>query len=301
MNDLQKATSAAIVNIFESGRARGDYGAIAVLKGDSGHLSYGRSQVTLGSGSLCNLLKQYCQSPNAKFASKLTPFLPRFEQKDISLDTDLELRALLQQAGREDSVMRETQDQFFNANYLGPACRHAEEVGITSALGQTVVYDSHVQGGWPRLKTRVGPMTARGEKDWVRTYVATRKTWLQSLPPPLPNTVYRMDSFSALMDQDKWDLPLPFAVHGVQITEASLAGDVPSAGATAKRALQIATPYLRGDDVKALQQALAKNGLPNSADGIYGPFTDALVKNWQGSKSIQEDGVGPKTLQSLGL
>ena len=46
MNDLQKATSAAIVNIFETGRVRGDYGAIAVLKGDSGHLSYGRSKRT---------------------------------------------------------------------------------------------------------------------------------------------------------------------------------------------------------------------------------------------------------------
>lgn len=301
MNNLQKATTAAIVNVFESGRVRGDYGAIAVLKGDSGHLSYGRSQVTLGSGSLCDLLKRYCQSPNAAFAAKLTPCLPRFEQKDFSLDTDKDVRALLQQAGREDPVMRETQDQFFNENYLGPACRHAEEVGVTSALGQTVVYDSHIQGGWARIKARVGPLTARGENDWVKTYVVARKTWLQSLAPPLPSTVYRMDAFSTLIDGNKWDLPLPIAVHGVEISEASLAGDIPPAGATAKRTLRLTTPYLRGDDVKALQQALVKNGQANSADGIYGPFTDTLVKNWQGTKSIQEDGAGPLTLKSLGL
>lgn len=301
MNNLQKATSAAIVNIFESGRVRGDYGAITVLKGDSGHLSYGRSQVTLGSGSLFLLLQMYCGSPLAKFAAQLTPCLSRFKDKEFSLDTDKDVRALLQRAGREDPVMRETQDQFFNENYLGPACRHAEEVGITSALGQTVVYDSHIQGGWGKMKTRVGPVTARGENDWVKTYVATRKAWLQSLPPPLPTTVYRMDAFSKLIDGDKWDLPLPIAVHGVEISEASLAGDIPVAGATTKRTLRLATPYLRGDDVKALQQALAKNGLANSADSIYGPFTDALVKNWQGTKSIQEDGAGPRTLQSLGL
>ena len=300
MNDLQKATSAAIVNLFETGRVRGDYGAIAVLKGDSGHLSYGRSQTTLGSGNLSVLLKKYCQSPNSHFAAQLAPSLPRFEQKDFSLDTDKDVRALLQQAGREDPVMRETQDQFFNENYLGPACRDAEAIGITSALGQTVVYDSHIQGGWAKMKARAGPVTARGERDWVNTYIATRKSWLQTLAPPLPGTVYRMDSFSTLISQDKRDLPLPLAVRGNEITESALAGDVPN-GMSAKRTLRIPTPYLRREDVKALQQALARNGLANSADGIYGPFTDLLVKNWQKSKSIQEDGVGPKTLQSFGL
>lgn len=300
MNELQKATSAAIVNIFETGRVRGNYSATAVLKGDSGHLSYGRSQVTLGSGNLFLLLKNYCQSPNGKFAAQLTPFLPRFEHKDFSLDTDKDVRALLEQAGKEDVVMRETQDQFFNEHYFAPACRDAEAVGITSALGQTVIYDSHIQGGWPKMKARAGPITAGGEKDWVTRYIATRKAWLQKLAPPLPSTVYRMDSFSTLIDQDKWGLSLPLVVHSVEITEVALAGDVIN-GTTSKRILQITTPYLRGDDVKNLQKALSKNGFNNSADGIYGPFTDVLVKDWQKSKSIVEAGAGPKTFQSLGL
>ena len=33
MTDLQKTTIRAMVNIFESGRIHGDYGAIAVMKG----------------------------------------------------------------------------------------------------------------------------------------------------------------------------------------------------------------------------------------------------------------------------
>jgi chitosanase len=301
MNDLQKATCAAIVNIFETGRVRGDYGAIAVLKGDSGHLSYGRSQTTLGSGSLCKLLTQYCQLPNAQFAADLKPFLPRFDRKDFSLDTDTTVCQLLQRAGREDPAMWATQDQFFGENYLDPACRAAESVGITSALGQTVVYDSRVQGGWAKLQARVGPLTARGEQDWVKTYVSVRKAWLQSLARPLPSTVYRVDAFTILMEQGKWDLPLPLAVHGVEITEAALAGDLVVPGTTAKRTLRITTPYLRGSDVTALQRALARNGLLNSADGIYGSFTDTLVRNWQSSKAIQEDGAGPKTMQSLGV
>jgi chitosanase len=300
MNDIQKKTAGGIVNVFETGRVRGDYGALAVLRGDSGHLSYARSQVTLGSGTLFNLLDQYCQLPNAQFGPQLKPFLSQFQQKDFSLDSNETVKKLLKDAGGQDPLMRATQDQFFNEHYLAPACNAAETMGIMSALGQTVVYDSHIQGGWSKLQNRVGRMTARGEQDWIKNYIAVRKAWLQSLASPLPSTVYRMDSFTALIGQNKWDLALPLTVHGVTITEDALAGDLADIPA-AKRTLRLATPYLRGADVTALQQALANNGLANSSDGIYGPFTDSLVRKWQQSRNIQEDGAGPNTRQSLAL
>ena len=41
---LQKKTAQAIVNIFETGRVLGDYGAVAVIAGDTGRLSYGRTR-----------------------------------------------------------------------------------------------------------------------------------------------------------------------------------------------------------------------------------------------------------------
>lgn len=299
MNDLQKATVSAIVNIFESGRIRGDYGAIAVLKGDSGHLSYGRSQTTLGSGGLHRLLDDYCRQANAQYAPQLTPLLPQFQRKDVSLDTDASVKALLKQAS-QDPVMRATQDQFFNANYLAPACRAAEEFKVTLPLGQAVVYDSHIQGGWGKLSARVGPVDRRGEQEWIKNYITLRKTWLLSLNPPLPGTVYRMDSFNALAQQEKWELGLPLTVHGVVITEAALTGDSPPVGVP-KRTLVLTSPYLRGTDVGALQQALTQKGLNISTDDVYGPFTDTRVKQWQKQQGIQEDGVGPKTRASLGM
>jgi chitosanase len=301
MNDLQKATAEAIVNVFETGRVRGRYGAVAVLKGDSGHLTYGRSQTTLGSGGLFELVQQYCGEPNAKFAVALTPFLNQLQQRDVSLDNDQKLRAILAQAG-DDPVMRITQDQFFTAHFLAPACRDAESVGIMSALGQTVVYDSHVQGGWGKLQARLGPVNQRGEKDWVKSFVDLRRTWLLSLQPPLPSTVYRMQSFADLIVQDRWDLALPLTVHNITITEAALQGD-DKAITGAKRTLQLEKPYLRGQDVVDLQKQLAAKGFANSADGVYGPFTDALVKQWQSTQGIsgEDSVVGPKTLSSLGL
>src|ERR1017187_7109278 len=121
MDDLQKSIAQAIVNVFETGRILGDYSAVTVLKGDAGHLTYGRSQTTLGSGNLYKLLLSYCQKSNSNVAGQLQTSLPRFLQKDFSLDTDIAVKNLLKQAGAED-VMRAAQDQFFNENFLRPRC-----------------------------------------------------------------------------------------------------------------------------------------------------------------------------------
>jgi chitosanase len=293
----------AIVNVFETGRVRGDYGAIAVLKGDTGHLSYGRSQVTLGSGSLFQLLDLYCGQTGTKFANDLQPHLARFRQKDVTLDNDSTVKDLLRRAGREDPVMRATQDQFFREHYLGPACRAAENIGISLPLGQALVYDSHIQGGWGKLSARIGPVGSGKQEDWIGKYIDMRREWLLQLKPPVPATVYRMDSFKGLIADKKWNLDLPFTVHGVMVTEEALAGGEAPVGGAPARTLTLRSPYLRGDDVKALQAALAAKGLPNSQDGVYGPVTDVLVKQWQKKQSpaITETGVGPETRKSLGL
>jgi chitosanase len=299
MSELQQETARAIVNVFETGRVRGDYSGIAVIKADTGHLSYGRSQASLGSGALFELLDSYCRQPNAQFAGQLTPYLPRFQQKDVTLDTDGIVRQLLVDAAT-DLVMRETQDQFFNRRYFAPASSAAEALGINEPLGQTVIYDSHVQGGWTVLKARIAAPMEGKTRDWVKRYIDLRTSWLKSLPPPLPGTVYRMASFTALMDAQNWDLQLPLTVHGVEISEQALVGDTAPIG-TLPRTLTLTTPYLRGADVPAVQKALSARDLPASLDGIYGPFTAQLVAQWQKSQGIVEGGVGERTRSSLGL
>ena len=298
MNELQQNTARAIVNVFETGRIPGNYAAVGVLKGDSGHLSYGRSQAALGSGVLFQLLDGYCQKQSAKYAAQLQPYLPRFRNKDFTLDADAALKALLKLAATDDPVMRLTQDQFFDSRYLAPACSDAAALGLVEPLGAAVIYDSRIQGGWPLLKQRIGPVTSRGSKDWVQRYIALRKAWLNSLAPPLPSTVYRMDSFDSLVTLEKWNLDLPVTVHGIAITAEALAGDVPDQGLS--RTLRLATPYLRGGDVMALQTALAHNSQPITPDGIYGAFTSTLVAQWQRAHAIAEDGAGTLTRRSLG-
>lgn len=301
MNELQQKTIRAIVNVFETGRIRGNYSAIAVLKGDQGHLSYGRSQATLGSGSLFQLIDLYCQQAGAKFAVQLRPFLPDLQKRDVRFDTDATFKLLLRDAGSQDDVMRATQDRFFSNNYFVPACTHAEALGIEDPLGIAVVYDSHIQGGWEKVKKRVGDVINGNARAWVTRFVRERTLWLSSLKDPLPATVYRMQSFDALIAANNWELSLPLEAHGVEITEAALLDEgAPPAGQS--RLLTLITPYLRGDDVLTLQRALAAKGLPiGTPDGVYGPFTHQIVLAWQRSQSISESGVGAATRQSLGI
>jgi chitosanase len=303
--ELQKRVAQAIVNIFETGKAQGEYGQVTLLAGDSGHLTYGRAQTTLGSGNLFLLIKDYCEAEGAQFAEELHPFLERLLRRDTSLDRDTSFRSLLRQAG-DDPVMHNTQDRFFDRVYWNPAV-NACGTDITTALGTAVVYDSHIHGSWVRMRDRTnanhGTVQRLGEKSWVGEYVETRRAWLANHPNTLlRKTIYRMDTFRNLIAQGKWDLSLPLHVRGVRIDEEAL-GFTPvrvSAQDIEERLLMLRTPLMQGEDVRRLQDALAAQKIKVSVDGIFGPGTDKAVRQYQRTKKLKEDGiVGPAVRAAL--
>jgi chitosanase len=325
MNDLQSKTAKAIVNVFETGRVRGNYGSVTLLPGDSGHLTYGRSQTTLSTGNLFLLIHGYCNAPAAAFARELEPFLPRLLQPDLTLDVDAPFRDLLRLAG-DDPVMQQEQDRFFDAHYFDPACRLAAARGLQTALGQAVVYDSVVHGSFKMVAARVGKPIGKGdgaltEQQWTTAYVDERRTWLASRGGMLAKTVYRMDAFKGLIAGNDWELPLPLDVHGVTITQTALEAAGPPAVVRASardaaeapaRVLTLTSPYMRGPDVVLVQQALDANGFTNGTkgpngmkvyDGVFGPFTVVLLQKFQRAKGfVPADGiVGPLTREALGL
>lgn len=70
----------------------------------------------------------------------------------------------------------------------------------------------------------------------------------------------------------------------------------------APRILKLSDPRMQGNDVQEVQQALVKAGMQLSSDGVFGPATDAAVKQFQQKKGLTADGVvGPKTRQALGM
>ena len=309
LTDLQKRTAQAVVNIFETGTPQGLYGSVTLIPGDTGHLTYGRSQTTLASGNLYLLVKAYCAAPGAQFAPLLNPDLPRLAARDTSLDTDMAFRGVLHAAG-DDPVMCAVQDQFFDRVYWNPSVQDATNAAVNSALGTNVVYDSHVQGAWAIIRditnTNHGSAAQIGEQAWISAYVSERRNWLANHPnPALHPTVYRMDAFLQLIGNGTWDLPLPLTVRGILITEDVLSGSVPlrpSAHAATEGTLQLETPPMQGDDVTALQQALVNVGFPVTVDGNFGTSTDAAVRQFQQQKGLTVDGiVGPATRSALGL
>jgi chitosanase len=297
MTDLQKRVAQAIVNVFETGAPCGDYASVTVIRGDAGHLSYGRSQASLASGNLYNLIRRYCETEGARFASALSPYFGRLRSCDVRLDADREFRGLLRDAA-SDPAMRTTQDEFFDSVFYLPAVKAAGEIGISTALGHTVVYDSFIQGGWTTvrrsvLRSRGNICAACPEEEWVAVYLDARRTWLASLPGAAARTLYRIDAMKGLMQAGKWELPLPLSVCGVLIDEASLAG-------YSRRSLRLESPYREGEDVAALQMALTRSGYPAGQDGVFGPRTETALKQFQAARGLQPDGIaGPITLAAL--
>lgn len=69
-----------------------------------------------------------------------------------------------------------------------------------------------------------------------------------------------------------------------------------------QRVLYLSEPYMRGDDVRQVQGALAQRGYNLVSDGIFGPGTAAAVKRFQQDSQLIADGiVGPATYRRLGL
>lgn len=300
----QASAAKAIVNLFETGQVLGDYGAVTVLPGDTGHLTYGRSQTTLGSGNLAVLIDRYCTQPGARFGARLRDWRASLKARDKALDRDQQLHNLLR-ACADDPVMRDVQDRFFDDAYWQPAVRAAARLGIRLPLGVAIVYDSWVHGSWGAMRDRTdrgGTVQQSGEKEWLERYVDTRRDWLATHPNLLlRKTVYRMDAFRGLMDQGYWGLELPLVVRGREISLSTLSGvppgcyDGPQPGT---RPLAVQSPLNRGLDVRLLQLglSLADHQCDIRADGIFGSGTARWVKRYQQVSGLPPTGVADPAL-----
>jgi chitosanase len=298
LTPTQKKTAEAIVNIFETSQVRGNYGNVTLIAGDTGHLTFGRSQTTLGSGNLHTVMAQYCGTAGARFAPDLAPYLGRLQTMSVALDTDVHLHNVLR-ATADDPVMRDTQDAFFDVHYWQPAERAAQRAGIVSPLGVAVVYDSTVHGSWARMRDRtiaaIGSVAAVGEAAWIARYVGERRAWLAgSSRDDLRRTIYRMDAFRRLIDLDGWSLTLPLVVRDLEISLASLAAtprgcyDGPEPGS---RRLTVQSPMLRGLDVRLMQLGLSRRGVDIRTDAIFGHGAAGAVRAFQAANGLPATGT----------
>ncbi len=120
LSKTQAKTAQAIVNVFETGRVQGDYGQVTVLKGDTGHLTYGRAQRRLAAATWRSSSAATAR-PRASSPTRCCRSCRRSIGGDVSLDQNTAVRDLLRQAG-SDPIMQQVQDAFFDRVYWTPPC-----------------------------------------------------------------------------------------------------------------------------------------------------------------------------------
>jgi len=215
--DLEKA--AAIIHIFETGKPFGDYAACVVLDDGAG-ISYGISQFTHRSGSLCAVVERYIRLGGIVGSAVMLECLPTLRSTTVAAIDKLSSNASLRKALKAAAVTREmkqAQRDVMTAMYLKPAVAVCAKFGFTEPLSLAVVYDSIVHGSFNRVARTVSEQTS-DEREWITAYVRRRDAWLASIPR-LNKTRYRTKFFLSQIAISNWQMKLPMNVHGVRLTD----------------------------------------------------------------------------------
>ena len=224
LTKTQRRLIEQVVNVFETGRPEGDYGAIAIFNDgphDIRQITYGRSQTTEYS-RLRDLIAMYVQAPG-RFSADLQPYADKVGT--VPLVEDAWFKQLLRRAGREDPDMRRIQDEFFKTAYSDPAMAWADAHGLVEALSGLVVYDSFIHSGgilWVirGMFPESPPSHGGDEHTWIREYVGARHRWLsRHHKEAVRATTYRTACLKREIARNNWALSMvPIIAHGVAVS-----------------------------------------------------------------------------------
>jgi hypothetical protein len=223
LTPAQQELARRVLNVFETGKPDGDYGAIAIFADgphDIRQITYGRSQTT-EFGNLRDLVQRYVAA-GGLLSAALAPYAERVGS--VPLTDDAGFKDLLRKAGRQDPVMRAVQDAFFDDRYFVPAMKWADENGFREPLSGLVIYDSFIHSGgilWLIRETfpESPPGLGGDDRAWTTAYVDARHRWLGSHHrPAVRKTTYRTACFQREIARGNWDLHLvPVDVNGVPV------------------------------------------------------------------------------------
>jgi len=228
----QKHVIDCVLAIFETGKipTAASYSTCTVLRDGAG-ISYGKHQCTDKAGSLDLVCKKYIElkGAHAEELSKYLSYLATNESTKVNPGGPYpawlnSLINLLKTCGA-DPVMQQAQDFVFDQNYFNPALNHAKDIGLTTALGVLVIYDTCIHSGPGRVGTHraafpeKSPKNGGDERAWIKAYINARRVWLAGNSNPLvQKCVYRQDAMLELIKADNWDLRTPVVVRGLKIS-----------------------------------------------------------------------------------
>lgn len=218
-----------LTSLFESGSLEPRY-EYSAYRQDGRGLTLGRGGFTSASGDMLEVVRRYAaRSPG----NSLDKYLKRLEALAASRSvevTGLEGLPSEWQTACGDPAFRTIQDAVLADFYYKPAMRHGDEVGLRTALGRAIVYDTIVQhgnghdpDGLPTLlasasqEVKGDPTKGIDEKAWVRAFLQERRANMAHARNPMIRDVWsrsvgRIDVLIALEKSGNWDLKGPIKV-----------------------------------------------------------------------------------------
>lgn len=276
--DIEKAM--AIVCIFETGKPRGNYAAVAVLNDGAG-VSYGIKQFTHRSGSLLQVAENYLATRAAAGRQTIESRLPILRRPTkLAIDSlagDERFKQALK-AAATTSEMRAAQDAVARDRYVKKAEQECRAFGLTLPLSLAVVYDSIVHGSWRSLAEHLGPVG--DEKAWIKQFVENRHEWLKSIPR-LRTTSYRTTFFLKEIARGNWQLKLPMYVHGYLLK----ASDFPEA-AMPQPPVETPPDTLPGPDPKSRDAEVAAPTIVETVDALEIKVNDVAARVDQAERIV---------------
>jgi len=277
-NEIDKQKALAILRIFETGRAKARYDALAVLDDGAG-ISYGFFQFTHRSGALNAVVKKYLAA-GGKIGRDVIESrqrtLARTTKSAIErLSKDTEFRSALI-AAADSSEMREAQRAVAGKRYIAPAERVCRMNEFETPLALAVVLDGLVHGSFGRIARLVKGST---EQALITDYLRRRDAWLRS-SQRLRKTVYRTEFFLGEAAKGNWQLRLPVTVNGRKLSAEDLDDDREAAGfppkslpETSKTEPQIPATELPADEPRPSILATAEAAFDQVDDVVSGIAT----------------------------
>jgi hypothetical protein len=285
--DLLKAL--AIVNIFETGKPYGEFGAVAVLDDGAG-ISYGVSQFTHRSGSLAAVVDRYLEFEGTVGRYFLENALPNLRRKEPVVIRAYAKDERFKKALRAAAVTREmriAQLQVAFEKYLRPAMDECERLRFVLPLSLAVVHDSMTHGSYERFRDHIKKRL--DEKAWITEYVRIRDRWLASVPR-LTATRYRTRFFLDQIALGRWDLKLPLNVHGYWLRDEHIAEILKFADVSIGEHLAV------GSNFEPHRQSNTNTEIPPTSSQVLTPTPQAQQPaDRVGSPNVNEgarDGTG---------
>lgn len=158
-----------LIRIVGAIESRNNHSAINTNPAGNG-IAYGSLQVLSRTGGLDLLLQMYAKA-GGQYAQKLLAF---GSATSVDVSKNPEFQTLLRQAGK-DPVMKQVQTAFFREQYLQPALRFGQNLGLRLPSSYLIVFDAFIHYGAnkPWLRRKLSTLVrqqgeVKGMEAWIQ-------------------------------------------------------------------------------------------------------------------------------------